>query len=294
MWNLKRDVSGYEVRKINKIVRLLGTSATQEHQSSCSRDHLFSIAPMMEYTDKFQRFLMRMISRKSVLYTEMITANALTRTDNPTRFLGANLPVEDLVVLQLGGADIERMRAAASMSYEYGYKEININVGCPSPKVAGSGCFGAALMQNPTLVSEISASIFELQKKPVTVKCRIGVDDNDSYENLGNFISKVSSEGYVKHFIIHARKAILDPKFSPHDNRNIPPLKYSYVHRLVGDFPSLSFSINGGLNNYTSIQEQLTYGVRGVMVGRAVINNPYYWRNVDSLLYKEADPGKLD
>ena len=208
--------------------------------------HIFSVAPMMDYTYAYQRYLQRLISAESVLYTEMITANTLTRTDMPERYLEAAFDVEEPLVLQLGGSDPHQMGEASKIAVKYGYKEININAGCPSEKVSDQGCFGAALMLKPDLVAELSLSIGEALGRPATVKCRIGVDDQDSYEGLVEFIRRVSEKGKVQHFIIHARKAVLGGKFSPDDNRKIPPLKYHYVYQLVKDFPHLYFTLNGG------------------------------------------------
>ena len=184
-------------------------------------------------------------------------------------------------------------------------------MGCPSEKVAGAGCFGAVLMLSPDLVGRLCEAI---SKKyfldmgntyyallcvgagsgcEVTVKCRIGVNNNDSYEYLREFIRIVSDKGKVRHFIIHARKAIIDANFSPDDNRKIPPLKYDYVYRLLKDFPDLRFTINGGVNSIEDVRFHLKEGVHGVMVGRSVINTPFLWRNVDSKVYKVKDPGLL-
>ena len=177
--------------------------------------HIFSVAPMMEYTDRHMRYLMRLISAKSTLYTEMVTANALVRTDEPNKYLEAELGVENPVVLQLGGACPKQVKQASEIALKAGYQEINLNVGCPSEKVAGAGCFGAALMLQPQLVSELALAIGEVTGQPATVKCRIGVDDADSYEQLAAFINRVSLVGHVRHFIVHARKAVLGGNFSP-------------------------------------------------------------------------------
>jgi tRNA-dihydrouridine synthase A len=218
----------------------------------------------------------------------MVTSMALTRNDNPMKLLRANLDVEEPLVLQLGGSCPKEMGEAVKVAVACGYKHFNINVGCPSDKVAGSGCFGAALMRQPSLVGDIAASMADASGAPVSVKCRIGVNDEDSYEALAKFISTVNSVAAVEHFIVHARKAILDKNFTPEQNRNIPPLIYSYVYRLCKDFPRLKFSINGGIRSYEDITEHLSNGVQGVMVGRAAIQNPYYWSEVDARLYNES------
>lgn len=246
---------------------------------------------MMEYTDRHFRYFMRLLTRRAVLYTEMVTANALVRTDNPLKFLEADMVFEDPLVLQLGGSDSTQIEKAAKLAADAKYSEININVGCPSEKVAGAGCFGAALMLRPDIVSDLSLRIADVTGKPATVKCRIGVDDVDSYDDLHKFITSVHTIGKVNHFIIHARKAVLGAKFSPEYNRKVPPLKYDFVYRLVKDFPHIAFSLNGGVCTYAEVKEHLLHGVVGVMVGRSIINTPYYWRNIDSELYGVPDPG---
>jgi tRNA-dihydrouridine synthase A len=254
------------------------------------KQHKFSVAPMMEYTDRHMRTLQRLMSSEAVLYTEMVTTNAIVRNTHDTRrFLGWNYNVEEPVVLQLGGSDPEQMKIASKIASNEGYNQININCGCPSDKVAGAGCFGASLMLKPDLVAQLSLAVGEATGRPATIKCRIGVDDNDSYEQLVNFVRTVHEVGKVSHFIVHARKALLGGKFSPEDNRKIPPLKYDYVYNLIKDFPHLHFSINGGINTMEEIKHHLDKGVAGVMIGRAVINTPYYWRNIDSQLYDKPD-----
>jgi tRNA-dihydrouridine synthase A len=271
-------------------------------QTNSFRD-LFSVAPMMEYTNSHQRKLQRWISSKSVLYTEMVTTNAIIHSDSAKqeRLLEADFSIEDPLVLQLGGSDPKQMQTAAKIAVAYGYKEINLNVGCPSEKVAGAGCFGAALMLQPQLVCSLVSSIKEiLPDLPVTIKCRIGIDNEESYDFIYHFIQKISETTQVKHFIIHARNAILKGKISAKDNRTIPPLKYHIVYRLVHDFPHLFFTLNGGIQTIEEIQEKLISingnnslkgVVHGTMVGRAVVNNPFYWRNVDSLLYHAPNSG---
>jgi tRNA-dihydrouridine synthase A len=207
--------------------------------------------------------------------------------------LEANFEIEEPLVLQLGGSDPSQMKAASAVAYSMGYREININCGCPSEKVADAGSFGAALMLQPDLVSELSLSVGEATGSPATVKCRIGVDELDSYEFLSAFVHRVSTKGAVGHFIVHARKAVLGGKFSPADNRKIPPLKYEFVHRLVQDFPHLQFTINGGINSLDEeeVSPHFERGVAGVMIGRSVINDPFRFRHVDSMLYGNTDQG---
>lgn len=274
--------------------RLIPRASLSSHPTPTFNQHLFSVAPMMEYTDRHQRYLQRLMSKETVLYTEMVTTNAIIRSGDPIRFLQANLEVEEPVVLQLGGSDPKQMKEASKAAYEYGYKEININIGCPSEKVSGAGCFGAVLFLNPSLVTELALAVGEGTGKPATIKCRIGVDSKNSYEDLCAFIRQVSEVGKVQHFIIHARIAVLGAKFSPHDNRTIPPLIYDVVYQLLQDFPHLNFSLNGGVDCLdkvcTMLQEHPQ--LHGVMVGRAVVNNPFAWSAVDSSIYNRTDPGR--
>lgn len=198
-------------------------------------DERISLAPMMEYTDRHLRFLLRLLSRRMVLYTEMVVSTALHFNEElRDRSLRFNAPDEHPVVLQLGGADPAMLKEASRLALPYGYDAVNLNCGCPSERVSGSGCFGAALMREPQLVAELCTAMGEgvEGRVPITVKCRIGVDDDDSYEQLAEFIRVVSEESPVRHFVVHARKAILGG-LSPEQNRKVPPLKYPYVYRLV-------------------------------------------------------------
>lgn len=245
---------------------------------------VFSVAPMMDYTDRYQRTLMRMITKKATLYTEMLTANAIVKSANREKLLDADLLFENPLVLQLGGSDPYLMGEAAKIAYSYGYREFNINCGCPSAKVE-SGSFGASLMANPSTVADIVNNIADKCGIIPTIKCRIGIDDKDSYEDLHSFVDHVSTYGQVKHFIVHARKAILNMNLTPEQNRKIPPLKYHYVYQLTRDFPVLSFTLNGGIEDMSQACDHLRLGVHGVMVGRGVIHHPYRWRHVDEILY---------
>lgn len=275
---------------------LLTASAKMPAQISPMPDMAYSIAPMMEVTDRHFRSLARLISRRAVLYTEMVVDKTLIHNERIRQYelRIPELPTEPLrqhpVVLQLGGSVPEELEAAARIASTYGYTEVNLNCGCPSPKVAGKGCFGAALMRTPEIVAEATKRMKEVlpPSVPVTVKCRIGVDDDDSYASLHKFISVVSKEGGVRHFIVHARNAILGG-LSPAQNRSIPPLKYHYVYRLLEDFPELKFTINGGLKTTGQVGEQLGKGVHGVMVGRAVMDKPWHALcDVDYEVYGEA------
>ena len=289
---LKQRCRHHEVRSRmgHCIMKSMSSSvSTDKSKVDDIAQHRLSVAPMMEYTDKHQRTLMRLMTKEAVLYTEMVVANAVIRSNYRESLIEANFDVEEPVVLQLGGSCPQQMYDATKLAMDYGYKQFNINCGCPSDKVAGSGSFGAALMLQPKLVSELAGAVKDAAGKPASIKCRIGVNDDDSYEQLVAFIEHVSKSGGVQHFIIHARKAVLNKGFSPHENRSIPPLKYEYVYRLVKDFPDLHFSINGGISTYEQVSECLKEGVAGVMVGRSVINQPFYWNQIDSVLYGKED-----
>ncbi|KAG8391234.1 hypothetical protein BUALT_Bualt01G0166700 [Buddleja alternifolia] len=245
----------------------------------------FSVAPMMEYTDNHYRTLARLISRHAWLYTEMIAAETIVfQKGNLDRFLAFG-PEQHPIVLQIGGSDLENIAKATQLANSYGYDEINFNCGCPSPKVAGKGCFGVRLMLDPKFVANAMSVIAANTDVPVSVKCRIGVDNQDSYNELCDFIYKVSSLSPTKHFIIHSRKALLNG-ISPKENRSIPPLKYEYYYALVRDFPDLRFTINGGINTIDEVNAARSEGAHGVMVGRAAYNNPWnLLGHVDSAIY---------
>jgi tRNA-dihydrouridine synthase A len=219
------------------------------------REVSFSVAPMMDYTDFNQRYLFRLISKRAVLYTEMITAPALVNTKDPKRFLESDLSSDEPIVLQLGGSDPKMMAAAARIAMSYGFKHFNVNCGCPSPKVAGSGQFGASLMNHPELVRDICSSISEVSGEVTTIKMRLGLDDQtpeEAYNFTANFVDIISRASSMdttvcNHFIAHARKAILGKKLTPADNRRIPPLRYDLIHKLCIDFPNIGFTLNGGI-----------------------------------------------
>lgn len=228
-----------------------------------------SVAPMMDWTDRHDRYFLRLIAKDVKLYTEMITAHAIAHGDKD--YLLKFDELEHPVALQLGGSDPALLAQAARAGEGYGYDEINLNVGCPSPRVS-KGRFGACLMLEPQLVSECVTAMRESVRVPVTVKCRIGVDEQDSYESLHAFISMLSAIG-CKTIIIHARKAWLQG-LSPKQNREIPPLHYETVWRIKQDFPALTIIINGGITTLAQIDAQLAY-VDGVMLGRAAYHNPW-------------------
>ncbi|KAL9175539.1 hypothetical protein ABFS82_02G118400 [Erythranthe guttata] len=252
----------------------------------------FSIAPMMEFTDNHYRTLARLITKHAWLYTEMIAAETIVyQKGNLDKYLAFN-PDQHPIVLQIGGSDLTNIGKAIQLANPYGYDEINFNCGCPSPKVAGKGCFGVRLMLDPKFVADAMSVISANTDVPVTVKCRIGVDDHDSYNELCDFIYKVSSQSPTKHFIIHSRKALLNG-ISPKENRSIPPLKYEYFYALVRDFPDLQFTINGGINTVDEVHTARMEGAHGVMVGRAACKDPWnILGNIDSAIYG-APPSSL-
>ena len=241
--------------------------------------HRFCVAPMMDRTDRHERFFLRSLSKKAYLYTEMINANAVL-FGNQNKLLKFN-ECEHPLAIQLGGNDPIKLSEAATISESYGYDEINLNVGCPSTKVQ-NGDFGAILMKKPNLVAKCVKAIKNNVNIPVSIKCRIGVDDMDEEKDLNTFIKKVSDSG-CKIFIIHARKAWLKG-LSPKENRNIPPLNYERVYKLKDEFPHLEIIINGGLENVEDSKNHLTK-VDGVMMGRKAYENPFQLTKVDHLVY---------
>ena len=238
-------------------------------------DRRFCVAPMMDWTDRHDRFFLRLMSRRALLYTEMVTAQAVIHGDLK-RLLGFS-PEEHPIALQLGGADPAAMAEAAAIGARWGYDEINMNVGCPSDRVQ-SGRFGACLMAEPATVGACAAAMISATSMPVTVKCRIGVDDCDSEDDLHRFIDTVAAAGCTT-IIVHARKALLKG-LSPKQNREIPPLRYDVVQRVKARYPSLEIVLNGGIPDLDAAAEHLQR-FDGVMLGRAVYHNPYLLAEVD-------------
>ena len=232
-----------------------------------------SVAPMMAYTDRHFRYFLRRLSPSALLYTEMITAQALKHAD-PARLLEFS-DQEHPVVLQLGGSEPADLAHAARLGAEFGYDEINLNCGCPSDRVQ-SGRFGACLMAEPDRVAESVRAMRESVSVPVTVKCRIGIEpraeEGDDYAFLADFVGRIAAEG-CSVFVIHARKAVLGG-LSPKENREIPPLQYGVVARLKADFPDCAFVLNGGIRTVADVRRHLE-GFDGVMLGREVCDNPY-------------------
>ena len=244
---------------------------------------LVSVAPMMDWTDKHCRYFYRLISKNVQLYTEMITTKAILRGDK-NRLLDFN-DGENPLVLQLGGSDPKEMAECAIIAEDWGYDEVNINVGCPSDRVL-SGSFGACLMKEPKLVAQCVEAMIERCDIPITVKHRIGIDDMESYDQLSDFVSLISQKG-CQHFIVHARKAWLTG-LSPKENRTIPPLNYPWVYQLKKDFPKLKFTINGGIETCQDIEGHLDQ-VDGVMLGRSIYHNPFLLEQIEVEIFKSKE-----
>ena len=245
---------------------------------------------MMDWTDRHCRYFLRLLSKHAMLYTEMVTTGALIHGDKE-RFLKFN-PEEQPLAIQLGGSDPAELTECCKLAEDAGYQEVNLNVGCPSDRVQ-NGKIGACLMAEPELVAECVAAMKSSVSIPVTVKSRIGIDDMDSYEELADFISIVSSAG-CSSFILHARIAILKG-LSPKQNREVPPLNYQRVYDIKQNFPDLEIIINGGIKNLAEAHEHLKY-VDGVMLGREAYQHPYILSSVDQEFFNEQAqiPGRLN
>ena len=246
-----------------------------------------SVAPMMDWTDRHCRHFHRLMSRHALLYTEMVTAAAVVHGD--TARLLAYGQDEHPVALQLGGSDPALLAEATRIAADMGYDEVNLNCGCPSDRVQ-SGRFGAILMTEPDLVADCVAAMQAVTDVPVTVKCRIGVDDQDPATVLPDFLTRVGAAG-VTRFTIHARKAWLQG-LSPKENRDIPPLDYDLVHAMKARFPRLHLSLNGGIDSLDQVQAQLDAGLDGVMVGRAAYHDPAaILLDADARIFGQGEPG---
>jgi tRNA-dihydrouridine synthase A len=243
-----------------------------------------SVAPMLDWTDRRCRFFLRLISRHVRLYTEMVTTGALVHGDRH-RHLDFD-PVEHPVALQLGGSDPKELAACARLGEDWGYDEINLNIGCPSDRVQ-NGRFGACLMAEPTLVADCVAAMKAAVRVPVTVKTRLGIDDRDSYPELHAFTAAMAAAG-VDALIVHARKAWLKG-LSPKENREVPPLRYDWVQQLKADFPSLPVVINGGILDLDQARGLLD-PIDGVMIGRGVYQNPWLLATADRDLFGDHHP----
>jgi len=241
---------------------------------------------MMDWTDRHCRFFHRLLSPHALLYTEMVTAPAVLHGDRE-RLLGFD-PAEHPVALQLGGSEPRELAAAARAGESQGYDEINLNVGCPSDRVQ-SGRFGACLMREPALVADCIAAMRAAVSVPVTVKCRLGVDEQDEYEDLERFVETVRATG-CKVFVVHARKAWLEG-LSPKENREVPPLNYARVYRLKRDFPALTIVVNGGVASVADVQEHLQH-VDGVMLGRTAYHEPYRLAEIEHEIFGTPLPDR--
>ncbi len=241
-------------------------------------DRRLSVAPMLDWTDRHCRYFHRLISDRVLLYTEMVTCPAILRGDRD-KYIGFS-PQENPVALQLGGSDADDLAACAKIAEDMGYAEINLNVGCPSDRVQ-KGRFGACLMKEPALVADCFAAMQDAVTIPVTIKSRIGVDDDDSYASFTGFIKTVKVAG-CDTFIIHARKAILKG-LSPKQNRSVPPLKYHYAYDIKADNPDLNIILNGGIDDVNEAIKHMEQ-VDGIMVGRAFWNAPWLIRDMHEAL----------
>ncbi len=256
-------------------------SQTSRQNNRADLNRRLCLAPMLDRTDRHFRYFLRLISKHTVLFTEMVTANALLRgnRDNLLEFH----PSEHPLVLQLGGSEPQLLSECSKIAEKIGYDEINLNIGCPSDRVQ-KGRFGACLMKEPELVAECVEAMQRQVNIPVSIKTRLGVDNHDSYEDVSNFIATVSTAG-CRVFYMHARKAWLKG-LSPKQNRNIPPLNYEMVAQLAADFPDNAFIINGGITDIDEIRHHLTK-MDGVMLGRKLYENPFLLQDVDHLFFDD-------
>lgn len=253
-------------------------------------DRTFSVAPMLDWTDSHCRYLMRLISRHALLYTEMVTTRALTHGDR-RQLLDFN-PEEHPLALQLGGSEPAELAAAARIGEQWGYDEINLNCGCPSDRVQ-SGRFGVCLMDQPELVADCLKAMSDAVSIPVTIKCRIGIadhlhDEMESYENFANFVATVTRDTGCHTAIVHARKAWLKG-LSPKENREIPPLYYNYAYRVKEEMPQVEIILNGGITTIEEATEHLKH-IDGVMMGREAYQNPFIMQHVDRIFYDACEP----
>ena len=239
------------------------------------------IAPMLDYTDKYYRFFIRKITKKCTLFTEMIVADSIIHADHHP-LLSYN-EIEHPIVVQIAGSDPHKLGIASKICQLYGYDSINLNVGCPSDRVK-SGNFGACLMLDTNLVTDCIKSMLDSTKLPISIKHRIGIDYNEEYGFLRDFVGNIAQVG-CKQFIIHARNAILKG-LTPKQNREIPKLKYDYVYKLKEDFPDLDIIINGGIKTINDIASHLKL-LNGVMIGREAYNNPFMLNDIDHIYYSE-------
>lgn len=260
------------------------SSSPSHNVTSHSVNRRFSVAPMMDYTDRYCRYFHRLLTQHSLLYTEMVTTGAIIHGDHQRHL--AFRKEEHPIALQLGGSDPKALAQATGIAADYRYDEINLNCGCPSDRVQ-SGQFGAVLMKSPNQVAECFKAMQSATDIPITIKHRIGVDEQDSYSALCDFVGTVAQAG-CNTFIVHARKAWLQG-LSPKQNREVPPLDYQTVERLKADFPEQEIIINGGITSIAQTQALLST-VDGVMVGREAYHNPYLLAAVDSAIFGDTQP----
>jgi tRNA-dihydrouridine synthase A len=288
---MEKVASNYTPHLQNIDLEKLLNTKTDETPEMKAISHRISLAPMMDVTNVHFRFLMRLLTKHMILYTEMIHENTILNYKGGYEKLLHFNPTEHPVVLQIGGNCPERLAKCAKIAEDLGYDEVNINVGCPSERVQ-SGAFGACLMKEPELVAEFMNSMQSAVKIPITIKTRLGVDDFDSYEFAYDFIKKTNDIAGTKHYIMHARKAFLKG-LDPVKNRNIPPLMYDRVIRLKEDFPHIDFSINGGFKTIESIKEVLKPENKlvGCMIGRITYDHPWLLSDVDRVFYGQKNPG---
>jgi len=244
-----------------------------------------SIAPMLDCTDRHERYFLRLLSKHILLYSEMVVASGLLHCDNPEMFLGHE-PLEQPAVLQLGGSNPTDLARASKLVEAAGFKEVNLNCGCPSDRVQ-NGNFGACLMKEKHTVADCFKAMQDAVSIPVSIKCRIGVDELDSWEFFTDFVQTIKDAG-CRIFIVHARKAWLKG-LSPKENREVPPLHYDFVHRLKAEMPDLNISINGGIKTLDQVEEQLQ-DLDGVMVGREAYENPWFLRDADERIFGDKTP----
>lgn len=282
-------ISGTEVKGESAASNIVDLAAKPSDGSALalavpqSATYCLSVAPMMDRTDRHFRYFMRQITRRTLLYTEMVTSQAILHGDRE-RLLGFS-PLEKPLILQVGGDDPQALAICARAAQDFGYDGINLNVGCPSDRVQ-SGHFGACLMAQPQRVAEAVAAMMAASPLPVSVKHRIGIDNRDRYEDMAEFVEIVSATG-CRNFTVHARKAWLQG-LSPKQNRDVPPLRYADVHRLKQAFPHLTIEINGGFRTLEQAAAQLG-SVDAVMIGRAAYETPYLFAAADQQFFAAAE-----
>lgn len=263
---------------------MLNNTDTEHKNTSRKLDRRFSIAPMMDWTTSDYRVFARLLSSKTLLYSEMVTTGALLNGRNPERFLQYH-ESEHPLALQLGGSNPSALAQCSQLAEQYGYDEVNLNAGCPSDRVQNS-MIGACLMAHVEKVKDMMKAMQDACSLPVTIKHRIGLDDQESYTVVRDFVGEIASTG-VETFIVHARNAIL-AGLSPKENREIPPLKYHYVYQLKQDFPDLEIIINGGIKTLADCDNHLAH-VDGVMLGREAYHNPWLLSQIDSHIFATQD-----